>query len=215
MFGSSRKKPGAKINRSEVLAAADKLRVKGKYARAVEEYRKALQLDPADADVLAKIAPLLAKLGKRDEALHDFRAAADSYVERGFVDRAVSVYTQAATAYPKEASLWETLGQLHQERGRRADGIKALLAGAAHCKGKEGRPAALKLLRQALEYDSLHIDATVALARLLKADGQRAAARTLLDELSGGIRGPARKRLLAARFKLFPGPASLFHWLRA
>jgi len=215
MFGSSKQKPGAKINRSEVLAAADKLRVKGKYAKAVVEYRKVLALDAADADVLAKIAPLLVKLGKRAEALHNFHAAADSYIQRGFVDRAVAVHTQAAAAYPHEISLWETLARLHNERGRRADGIKALLTGASHFKGKRGRPAALKLLRQALAYDSMHIDATIGLARLLKANGERQAARTLLDELSGGIRGPARKRVLGARFKLFPGPVSFFRWLRA
>lgn len=215
MFGTSKPKPGEKINRSEVLAKADKLRVKGKYAKAVAEYRKALLLDPADADVLAKIAPLLVKLGQREEALREFRAAADAYVKRGFVDRAIAVHSQAAAAYPKESALWETLGRLHQERGRKADGIKALLAGASHCKGKQGRPAALKLLRQALSYDPLHIDATIGLARLLKADGQRAAARALLDELAGRIRGPAQKRVHGARFKLFPGPGTLLRWLRS
>ena len=216
MFGSSKPKSGEKkIDRSQVLSAADQLRVKGKYAKAVEEYRKVLLLDANDADVLAKIAPLLVKLDKREEAMRDFRLAAGIYIKRGFVDRAIALYVQASAAFPKEAQLWETVGQLHQERGRKAEGIKALIAGAAHFKGKKGRPTALKLLRQALGYDELHIDASVGLARLLKADGEAGAARKLLDELAARIRGPARKRLLGARLRLFPGPGSLWRWLRA
>ncbi|HVE84395.1 MAG TPA: tetratricopeptide repeat protein [Myxococcales bacterium] len=217
MSGSSKAKakPATKIDRSQVLAAADLFRVKGKYAKAVEEYRKVLLLDPRDADVLAKIAPLLVKLKQKEEALRDFRAAADSYVHRGFVDRAIAVHAQAAAAYPAEASLWETLGKLHHERGRRADAIKALLAGAGHFKGKKGRPTALKLLRQALAVDAAHLDATIALARLLKADGQAPSARTLLDELAARVGGPAKKRVLGARLRLFFGPQSLWRWMRA
>ena len=215
MRGDSKPRPGTKIDRSQVLAAADQLRVKGKYARAVDEYRKVLLLDPADADVLAKIAPLLVKLRQREEALRDFRLAADIYVKRGFVDRAIALYVQASAAYPDDPQLWERLGQLHQERGRKAEGVKALMSGAARFKGKKGRPTALKLLRQALGYDELHIDATVALARLLKADGDGAAARTLLDELAGRIRGPALKRVRSAQLRLFFGPGSLWRWMRA
>lgn len=215
MSGSSKPKPGGKIDRSQVLAEADRLRVKGKFAKAVAEYRKVLLLDAKDADVLAKIAPLLVKLDEKEEALRDFRAAADAYTGRGFVDRAIAVYVQAAAAYPKEELLWERLGQWHYERGRKADAIKALMGGAAQFKGKKGRPTALKLLRQALGYDLTHIDATVALARLLKANGEKPAARALLEELAGRVRGPAVKRLHSARLRLFPGLGSLWKWMRS
>jgi len=214
MAGGAKPKAGTKIDRGEVLAAADQLRVKGKYAKAVAEYRKVLLLDPKDADVLAKIAPLLVKMKEREEALRDFRAAADAYIQRGFVDRAIALYVQATAAFPLEAQLWETLGRLHQERGRKAEGIKALMSGAARFKGKKGRPTALKLLRQALGYDATHIEATIALARLLKANGEGAAARTLLDELAPRIRGPAVKRIHSARLRLFPGLGSLWRWMR-
>ncbi|HYV49263.1 MAG TPA: tetratricopeptide repeat protein [Myxococcaceae bacterium] len=214
MAGGAKPKAGAKIDRGEVLAAADQLRVKGKYAKAVAEYRKVLLLDPKDADVLAKIAPLLVKLKEREEALRDFRAAADAYIQRGFVDRAIALYVQATAAFPMEAQLWETLGRLHQERGRKAEGIKALMSGAARFKGKKGRPTALKFLRQALSYDVTHIEATIALARLLKANGEGGAARTLLDELAARIRGPAVKRIHSARLRLFPGLGSLWRWMR-
>jgi tetratricopeptide (TPR) repeat protein len=216
MPGSAKPKAGGKkIDRSQVLAAADQLRVKGKYAKAVAEYRKVLLLDPRDADVLAKTAPLLLKLKEDEEALRDFRAAAEAYIHRGFVDRAIAIYVQAAAAFPLEPQLWETLGRLHQERGRKAEGIKALMNGAARFKGKKGRPTALALLRQALGYDESHIDATIALARLLKANGERDAARALLDELAPRIRGPAVKRIHSARLRLFPGLGSLWRWLRA
>jgi tetratricopeptide (TPR) repeat protein len=221
MFGRS--SPGGKsgkkskppqINRSEVLSAADKLRVKGKYKKAVLEYRKLIALDPTDADVHAKVGPLLVKLGDRDEALKSFRAAADGYLQRGFADRAIAMYAQAAAAFPKEPSVWERVGRLHFERGRRAEGVKALLTGAGQIKQRSQLPEAEKLLRQALTYEPLHIDATVALCRVLKGLGKKAEARQALADLTRQIRGPAVKKVRAAELKLFPGLGTFLRWLR-
>jgi tetratricopeptide (TPR) repeat protein len=221
MFGGSGK-PGPKkaakppqLNRSDVLAAADKLRVKGKYKKAVVEYRKLVAQDPADADVHAKMAPLLIKLGEGQEALKSYRAAADVYLQRGFADRAIAMYSQAAAAFPKESSAWERVGRLHFERGRKAEGVKALLTGAAAQIKAKQRPEAEKLLRQALSYEPLHIDANVALCRVLKGSGKKDEARHMLAALAQGIRGPALKKVRAAEFKLFPGFGTFFRWLRS
>lgn len=211
MFGRSSKPPP--VNRSEVLATADKLRVKGKYKKAVVEYRKLIAIDPTDADVHSKLAPLLVKVGERDEALKSWRAAADAFLQRGFADRAIAMYTQASVAFPKEPSVWERMGRLHFERGRRAEGVKALLAGAAQLKSKPQRPAAEKLLRQALEFEPMHIDATVALCRVLKSGGRKPEARQMLVALRTAIRGPALKRVRSAELRLFPGFGSFFRWL--
>jgi len=207
-------KPKPQLDRTEVLASADKLRLKGKYKKAVVEYRRLIAQDASDADAHSRVAQLLVKLRRRDDALKSFRAAAEGFVARGFVDRAMAMYAQAAAAFPEEPFLWEQLARLNHERGCRADGIKALITGASHL-GKRNRAEAARLLVQALAYEPLHIDATVALCRVLKKDGRKPEAKKLLEELAKEIRGPARARLRGAEFKLFPGFGSFFRWVRA
>jgi thioredoxin-like negative regulator of GroEL len=110
--------------------------------------------------------------------------------------------------------LWEQLGRLNHERGRRAEGIKALIVGAAHLE-KKNRAEAGKLLLRALQYEPRHVEATLGLCRILKKEGRRPEAKKLLDELSKEIRGPAQARVRAAELKLFPGFGSFFRWVRA
>jgi tetratricopeptide (TPR) repeat protein len=202
------------LNRREVLASADKFRLRGKYKKAIAEYRRLIAEDAADADAHSKIAQLLVKLRKRDEALKSFRAAAEGFVARGFVDRAIAMYSQAAAAFPEEPFLWEQLGRLNYERGRRAEGVKALIVGASHLTRRK-RSEAAKLLVHALKYEPLHVDATLALCGILKKDGRKPEAKKLLEELTKEIRGPAQARVRAAELKLFPGLSSFFRWVRA
>jgi tetratricopeptide (TPR) repeat protein len=211
-FAITTQKP--QLNRTEVLVLADKLRLKGKYKKAVAEYRRLIAHDGSDADAYSKMAPLLVKLRQRDEALKSFRAAAEAFVARGFVDRAIAVHGQAASAYPAEHWIWAQLGQLNHGRGRKAEAIKALLLGASRLSGRK-RPEALKLLEQAHAYEPLHVDATLALCRLLKKAGRAPESKTLLEELAEGIRGPALARIRGAQFRLFPGFGTFFRWLRA
>ena len=202
------------LNRTEILSLADKLRLKGKYKKAVAEYRRLIAHDARDADAYSKMAPLLVKLRQRDEALKSFRAAAEAFVTRGFVDRAIAMHAQAAAAFPAEPWVWAQLAHLNHGRGRKAEAIKALVAGASRVAGKR-RAEALKLLEQARTYEPLHLEATVALCRLLKKEGRPAEAKKLLKDLSGAIRGPGLARIRAAQFRLFPGFGTFFRWLRA
>ena len=210
--GITKQKP--QLNRTEVLALADKLRLKGKYKKAVAEYRRLIAHDGADADAYSKMAPLLVKLRQRDEALKSFRAAADGFVARGFVDRAIAMHAQAAAAFPAEPWVWSQLAHLNHGRGRRAEAIKALLSGAFRVEGKR-RAEAVKLLEQARAYEPYHLEATVALCRLLKKDGRASEAKALLEDLCGAIRGPGLARVRAAQFRLFPGFGTFLRWLRA
>ena len=74
------KKP-AVLDRTTLLAQADRSRAQGRRKRAILLYAKLLQQDPRDLAVHGKIAPLLAAEGLRDQAMASFRAAADGHDE--------------------------------------------------------------------------------------------------------------------------------------
>jgi len=205
-----RKKP---YDRTEVLAAADKARAQGRIRKAVAGYRKVLAVDPNDIAVHGKIAPLLAQRRQRDEALRSFQFAAQGHLKAGFQDRALAVYTQAAAHFPEEAWIWDEIARLHLLRGRRADAVNALLDGGIRL-GRQVRPKGIVLLRKALEIEPWHLEATLALARLLARSGEKVEALDMLEDLAQRVRGKGRRRVRRAIFGLSATPGNAWRWLR-
>ncbi len=206
-----RRKP---YDRTETLAAADRARAQRRVKKAIAGYRKVLEQDPGDLAVHGKIAPLLAERGERGEAMASFQLAAEGHLRAGFADRALSVYVQAVGFFPDAPPLWDEIARLHLVRGRRADAVNALVGGASRL-GSRSRDGGIGLIRKALELEPYHLDATLALARLLSAAGRRALARDALEDLAGRVRGKALRRVRGALFRLAPTPASAWRWLRA
>lgn len=206
-----RRKP---YSRTETLAAADKARAAGRARKAVALYRKVLANDPGDATVHGKIAPLLAQSKKeRGEALASFELAAQGHLKAGFSDRALAMYVQAASYFPEEVSLWEEIARLNMVRARRVDAVNALIEGG-NAIGRTGfRAGGLRLLRKALEIEPWHLEASLALARLLAKEREKEEALALLEDLAERVRGKGRRRVRRAIFRLSFTPANFWRWL--
>ena len=200
------------FDRNRTLEVADAARAKGRRFKAIAEYQKILTHHPDDAAVHGKLAPLLADVNKKPEALESFRAAADSHTGKGFVDRAIAVYGQAVDYFPKELDLWEKIVSLHVERGRTADAVKVLLRARTKIDRRGDRLQAIRWLRRALELEPNHIDATVDLARLLAKEGNAPEALLLVRSLTPNVAGPSRRRLRRAEFSVAPSPKTLWRW---
>jgi Tfp pilus assembly protein PilF len=191
---------------TSILEAAEDARRRGRVRKAINGYRRALALDPNDATIHARLAPLLARKGKLQEALASFMAAAKGETDRGFFDKAIGLYQHAVRYLPHEPALWAEMAELHVKRERFADAIRVLMEGAPRV-----RPAqAVGLLRRAHELDAYHVEVTIALARALRKSGQRKQARELLEALAILADG---KLVRGALFKAHPTPVTFWRWL--
>ncbi|HSD22047.1 MAG TPA: tetratricopeptide repeat protein [Anaeromyxobacter sp.] len=201
--------------RTEIVAAADRARARGRIRKAVAGYREALAADPEDASLNVKIAPLLARLGEGAEGARCFRRAAERHLAAGFTDRAAAVCANAAGVFPLDPGFRRELARLHALRGRRADAVGALVDGGRVLAAARQRAAATSLLRAALELEPLHVEARLALAPILAAEGEREQARALLRALEGQTRGRDLRRVRWAAFRLSPSPGALWRWVTA
>ncbi len=201
--------------RAEIVAAADHARARGRIRKAVAGYREALRTDPEDPTLNVKLAPLLARLGQGAEGARCFRRAAERHLAAGFTDRAAAVCVTATGVFPLEPAFRLELARLHALRGRRADAVVALVEGGRALARARRRPAAVSLLRRALELEPLHLEARLALAPVLAAEGERDEARALLRALEGHARGRDLRRVRWVALGISPTPVALWRWLSA
>jgi tetratricopeptide (TPR) repeat protein len=202
-------------DRRQILDEAEWARSRGRTRRAVKGYRKLLRMDPKDAAIHAKIAPLLAKRHELADAQRSFDYAARDLMARGFLDRALGLYSEAVRWIPRDVAMWETIADLHERRNRRADAVNALAAGAARFDRRRDRPLAIRLLRRSLALDPGNVEVTLALAGQLRQAGERAEAKALLEDLIPRVSGPALREVRAALVRTSPTPGAIWRWLRA
>ena len=213
MAKPSRRTKKKVLDRTEVLAQADRARSRGRRKRAILLYSALLKQDPNDLAVHGKIAPLLAAAGLREQAMASFRAAASGHTSAGFVDRGIAVLRQAADLFPEEEELWVEVANYHVQRGRRGDAVAVLTSGGERLLGGRFRPMGAKLLRRALELEPWNPKATLLLAKTLARERRRDEAIVLLEALCRRVGGLARRRARGLAFRLSPSPGRLLRWI--
>lgn len=202
-------------DRNRLLNQAARARGRGRLKKAIELYRQVLAVEPRNADLHRKLAPMLARTKKPDESLKSYRAAADELIRGGFIEQAIGVYREAVQQLPPQRELWLALSDLEIERGRKPDAVGALLEGRQQFRRRRDRSDAMLLLLRVRKLDPNHLDATLDLALLLAKSGNRNRGLTLLEEQAVHRRGRALRRVRARQLRLAPGFGSAWRWLRA
>jgi tetratricopeptide (TPR) repeat protein len=203
-------------SRSEIIAGADQARSKGRLKKAIAGYRKALELEPKDPVVHGKLAPLLARTKQPEAALASFQAAAQGHLDKGFADKALAVYTQAADTFPHKVNLWQQLAQLNLSKGRRVDALKTLLRGRLHFRRKDEIRGAITLLQDALALEPSLFEVKLDLALQLARLQQKAEALTLLNPLALEAKDSRQlRRLRWTLVRVSPSMGAWGRWLKA
>jgi tetratricopeptide (TPR) repeat protein len=202
-------------DRTRLLTEATRALRKGKLQKAVNRYREILGVEPGNADVHRRLAPVLARMGQRDAAWTSYRRAAEALEERGFVERAVGVYREAACRLPRMGEVWLAIAELEIGRGRRPDAVVALRDGRSKLSARAERLEAIRLLERARELSPGDFETNFDLAELLARVGRRDRALELLGELALGCDARALRRVRARQLNLAPGIGHFLRWLRS
>ena len=210
MFARNRR-----YDRARLLAEATRARQKGKAQKAVALYREILGAEPGNVDVHRRLAPLLARTRRHEEAWTSYRRAAEGLEQQGFVERAIGVYREAAHHMPRESAAWLAIAELELKRGRRADAVEALTLGARTLRSRKERPQALRLLERAHELDPGAFEVSFELAGRLAQAGKRERALKLLDTLAVNRNGRLLRRVRGRQVYLAPGPRNAWRWIQA
>ena len=209
--------------------AAD-LAGKGEYPQAIAEWRKAVDLDPADAKARFNLGLSLQQAGQLDESISQYRKAVEfnpdnaaAYTNLGFAlaaegkqDEAMAQYEKSLEVDPKNAKAQSNLGAALIEKGRVAEGIehcrKALEAdpedAEAHnslgvALARSGRlDEAIPHLEKAVSIDAGSLEYQYNLGRILAAGGRFSEALPHFEQAVkiSGEQDPLSMEMLAAMY---------------
>ena len=203
------------FDRNRLLEAAAKARSRRRRRKAIGLYRWVLAVEPRNADLHLKLAPLLAEIGQDFDAWTHFRAAAKACQRTGQLEKALAVYREAALYLPREYQVWQAVAHLQRQRGHDEEAIDTLLEGSRQLRPRWLRPQAIYLLRRAREIDAWRFDVVLEMARLLGSCEQHDEARILLEGLAKRAEPEQLRRVRGAQLRMRPGFGTFWRWLRA
>jgi tetratricopeptide (TPR) repeat protein len=208
-------RPPAFADRQSVLELAARERSRGHRRRAIALYRAVLALERTNAELHAKLAPLLAETGQGFDAWQSYRAVANAALREGREDRALGVYREATQLLPREIEAWQGVARILCKRGDEAEAVEVLVEGSRQFRSPFLRPQAIHMLRRARSIEPWNGVVVLELAEHLGRADQREEARLLLAELAQRTSGAALRRVRFAELRIDPSVSRAVRWLRA
>ncbi len=173
------------VDRTKVLAAAQKHLAKGAYDRAIAEYQKLVEADPRDVRTLLKIGDLYTRKGSNREATDTYFKVAEHYAQQGFFLKAVAVYKQILKLQPTRLDITVRLAEMYENLQLVSDALQTYEQVAAAYARDGNVDRALATLGKMTELDPENVP-----IRIKYAEALSKASRTpqAADEFEQGAR---------------------------
>lgn len=178
------------VNRDKLMDSAQKHVRKGSWDRAIKDYQQILEAEPDDVRTRLKVADLLVKVNRYEEALTEYLQVAYHYASDDIYDKAVAVYKQALRIAPNDPRLHRDLGEAYYRYGRLKDALRAFHQAQKIFRENNDAIAQRDVLERMVAIDPEDIGLQIQIAERYEKDGERAnslmyfrrAAEHLLEE---------------------------------
>lgn len=174
------------FDREKTLASAQKHLRKGNVDKAIRDYEKLLDEDPRDVRSKLKMADLLVKVDRFQDALQAYREVAFSYAKEDLYEKAAAVYKQAMRIAPEEPTLHTDLGEAYYRLGRLKDAVRVFHKAQKIYKRDNNIQAQRDILERMVRIDPEDVGLRIQLAERYEKDGLR-------DEAIDLFRGSAHQ----------------------
>lgn len=160
------------MSKEQVIEQAEKLIKAGKFDKAIKEYQKLVDEDPANMRAKLKVGDLYAKKKDIPLAIKTYREVADNYSQENFHLKAIAVYKTILKLSPTLIEINEKLGDLYHQVGLDSDAVNQYYIVSTAYDSKGMVKEALEIRKKIVQIDSANIMSRIRLAELMQADGQ-------------------------------------------
>lgn len=104
-------------NKDKLLESAQKNLKKRQIGKAIKDFAKVVELDPADVRSRQKLAELYVRTNKSAEAYEQYESVAKYFASNGFHLKAIAIYKQMQWLDPSQISIFNRLAELNEKQG--------------------------------------------------------------------------------------------------
>ncbi|MFH0926553.1 MAG: tetratricopeptide repeat protein, partial [bacterium] len=172
------------MEKEELLKLTQNLVKQGKWAKAIENYEKILEMDPNDIIVLNTIGDLYIRLGRTDMAIDIFKKTAERYTKEGVFLKSIAIYKKILRIESNLHELYSKLGELYAKQGVVGEAVIQYLI-YAESSYKEGKVKnAIESYQKVLALCPQNLEARLKLADIYKKQNNLDQAATEYKELA-------------------------------
>ena len=194
--------------KEKFIEEAQRLALRGQLDKAIKAYEQVLSLDASSINQRQKLAELLVKVGRLDDARAEFVIIGKHFSANGFYLKAIAVYKQIQKLFPADLDISLTLATLNEKHGL----VGNALAEYKHVYDfyeKSGRiEDALKILEKMQNVDPQNMNIKLKLAESYFNAGKKTESYTAFGRLASSLqqRGDttAFSKLASRIQQLFP-----------
>ena len=152
-------------NKERLKKAAEKNVAQGNLEKAISQYEKILNKEPAETDILGVLGELKIKTGQQEEGLSLLRKAAEIYSNEGQHNKAITILKKCVRFDPENEEYLKELTDLYIQSDKKENAVDALLQTGKLVEKKEPG-SAIYYYEKALKFDPNNVDALAALGEL-------------------------------------------------
>ncbi|MEI6205383.1 MAG: tetratricopeptide repeat protein [Desulfuromonadales bacterium] len=109
--------------KDKLLEEAQKLIMRGQFDKAAKAYEQVLALEPSSINLRQKLAEILIKAGRSEDARKEYETIGKHFANNGFYQKSIAVYKQLQKFFPDDITLSFTLAGLNEKHGLIANAL--------------------------------------------------------------------------------------------
>ena len=109
--------------KEKYLASAQKHVLKGSLDRAIKDYEQLVALDPQDLRHRQRLAELLVRVNRKDEAVREFETIGRFYADNAYYLKSIAVYKQIQKLTPHNMAVSLLLAELNEKQGLKGNAL--------------------------------------------------------------------------------------------
>jgi tetratricopeptide (TPR) repeat protein len=196
------------LKTDKLIEEAQKLTLKGQLDKAIKAYQQVMSLEPSAFNHRQKLAELLVRAGRADDARAEFETIGKKYTSDGFYLKAIAVYKKLQGLFPGDIPITLTLASLNEKHGLVANALAEYKQVFDYYEKASNMEEALKMLEKMQDVDPQNINVKHKLAEAYFQIGQKDDSYAVFSKLATLLQergdGAAFAKLDARIQQLFP-----------
>ena len=160
-------------NKDKLLESAQKSLKKKQIPKAIKDYVKIVEIDPADVRSRQKLAELYVRTNKNAEAAEHLEAVAKYFSSNGFYLKAIAIYKQMQRLDPSQISLMNRLAELNEKQGLIGDAMAEYRKLVDYYERNGMVADEIKVLEKMTELDGNNLNIKIKLAEVYAANDRQ------------------------------------------